>query len=324
MCRSVTLPSDSNSRSARGSRARASAAGLDAWSPPAIAISVKKSRRVTSMATLARACRVPAGSNRSFPVTIGAAAVADKQGGSSHANHESWPYDTERPGTCHRAGRAVRRRRQLDLQRPLVTDAGDADRLPLIERRQVELELGVFHRVGREHIDAEWRHAPLHALAHVPDVTLARSPGRKVTGEPPLDVGEKTAAEKLVGAASVLHGVAVSAGVVSLTHALVEARLAPFERGAVLGPRQIQAHRHLVRGHLDAHRQVEIVGALLEEDCARRLGCVHGQEVLDAQDAAVLRDELRVASRHALHRLERTARVAVGAGFSGRALLRPE
>ena len=47
-----------------------------------------------------------------------------------------------------------------------------------------------------------------------------------------------------------------------------------------------------------------------------RLRRVHGQEVLDAHHAAIPGDELRVARRHALHRLERAARMTVRAGLA--------
>src|SRR5215470_8691299 len=98
MCRRVTLPRGANSSSDSGASARASAAGLAAPRPPAIATSIAKSRRVTSM---------------------GAEPV------------------------------------------PSVANAGNADRLALVERRQEELELGVLDGVGGEHVRAERRHAPL-------------------------------------------------------------------------------------------------------------------------------------------------------------------
>src|SRR5262245_44478758 len=232
MCRSVTLPSAGKSSSSRGSRARASAAGLDAWRPPAIAISVKKSRRVTSMATLARGRRrVPAVPDRSFPghyrrcrrcrqasqrSSRNQQRFAQSQrfaqrlfiGGHIHL-FETLSFGPARPpqlvvgngGTLldptvttpltglEMAGLPVASGSTLDsfgfvtidrqgprwratlrdvdgeqappctlnddsLLRPegsLVADAGDAHRLPLIERRQEQLELGVFDRVGREH-----------------------------------------------------------------------------------------------------------------------------------------------------------------------------
>src|SRR5262249_13134563 len=58
-------------------------------------------------------------------------------------------------------------------------------------------------------------------------------------------------------------------------------------------------------------------GALLGEGGARGLRRVNGEEILDAHHAAVRRHVARVTRRHALHRLERTPGVAVGAGLPG-------
>src|SRR2546425_465834 len=82
----------------------------------------------------------------------------------------------------------------------LMTNTRSVDRLADVERRQVELELRVLHGVGGQHVGPERRHAPLHPLAHVPDVVLARAPRRKVPREAPRDVPRKPAAQKLVGA----------------------------------------------------------------------------------------------------------------------------
>src|SRR5262245_22580213 len=123
----------------------------------------------------------------------------------------------------------------------LGADAGHADGLALIERRQVELELGVLHGVGGEHVHAERGHAPLHPLAHVPHVALAGAPRREVAREPGLDVGEQAPAEELVGALAV--AVAVRARVIALAHAPAERGAPALERGALLGALQVELHR---------------------------------------------------------------------------------
>src|SRR5437879_5139561 len=104
----------------------------------------------------------------------------------------------------------------------LMTNTGSVDRLADVERRQVELELRVLHGVGGQHVGSERRHAPLHPLAHVPDVVLARAPRRRVPREAPRDVAEKPAAQELVGA--VIRRVTVGARVVALATAPLEAR----------------------------------------------------------------------------------------------------
>src|SRR2546425_971285 len=79
-----------------------------------------------------------------------------------------------------------------------VSNPGDAQGLARVERREVELELRVFDGIRGEHVRAEWRHAPLEALAEIPHLALARAPRREVTREPVGDVGEQPAAEELV------------------------------------------------------------------------------------------------------------------------------
>src|SRR5690349_2135896 len=68
--------------------------------------------------------------------------------------------------------------------RPSVADPGRVDRLADVERRQEQLELGVLDGVGGEHVRAERRHAPLQALAHVPDLVLTRAPRGEVARQP--------------------------------------------------------------------------------------------------------------------------------------------
>src|SRR5262245_21944839 len=68
---------------------------------------------------------------------------------------------------------ARKSRRVTSITAPSMADARDAEALPLVEGGQVELELGVLHGVGRQHVGPERRHAPLHPLAQIPDVGLA-------------------------------------------------------------------------------------------------------------------------------------------------------
>src|SRR5947207_6044748 len=105
---------------------------------------------------------------------------------------------------------------------PLMTDPGSGDRLADVEGREEELELGVLDGVGGQHVGPERRHAPLEALAHVPDLVAVGAKRRKMPRQPLGDVGQPAAAEELVRAA--LGRVAVGAGVVALAHAPVEGR----------------------------------------------------------------------------------------------------
>src|SRR5688500_7050482 len=45
-----------------------------------------------------------------------------------------------------------------------VPDARNTDRLAIVERGEIQPELGVLDGVGREHVHAERRHAPLEPL----------------------------------------------------------------------------------------------------------------------------------------------------------------
>src|SRR6266571_5068736 len=188
-------------------RSRASAAGAAPWS----AIRFSPARR----------------SSRGAPAT-GAAASRTSASAAVRLeriarNRTTWgpcrgPYDArvieERHGSAGARGsakpQAVRRPRRAcgepfggvgAMSGPplLMTNTGSVDRLADVERRQVELELRVLHGVGGQHVGSERRHAPLHPLAHVPDVVLARAPRRRVPREAPRDVAEKPAAQELVG-----------------------------------------------------------------------------------------------------------------------------
>src|SRR6266850_2460028 len=98
--------------------------------------------------------------------------------------------------------------------RDLMPYSRGVDRLADVEAREEELELGVLDGVGGQHVRPQRRHAPLEALAHVPDLVAVRAPRREVARHALGDVGEPPAAEELVRAA--LGRVAVGAGVVAL------------------------------------------------------------------------------------------------------------
>src|SRR5207248_2830578 len=114
-----------------------------------------------------------------------------------------------------------------------MTDAGHGEGPAVVEGRQVELELRVLDRVGGEHVRPEGRHAPLEALAQVPDLAPVGAPRREVAREPDARVREESPAEESVGA--VLGRVAIGARVVALTDAPVEARLPAQDRPARQG-----------------------------------------------------------------------------------------
>src|SRR2546427_9853597 len=103
-----------------------------------------------------------------------------------------------------------------------MSDPGNVERLAPIERRQVELELGVLDGVRGQHVRAERCHAPLEALAEVPYFAPVRAPRREVARQPVADVGEQPAAEELLGA--LVGGAAVGARVGSRTGLSVDSR----------------------------------------------------------------------------------------------------
>src|SRR2546429_105162 len=114
-----------------------------------------------------------------------------------------------------------------------MPDARNPQGFAVVERREVELELGVLDGIRREHVRAERCHAPLDALAEIPHLALARAPCRQVACQPVARVGEQAAAEKLAGAT--VARVTVGARVVALAHPLRERRAPARDRRARLG-----------------------------------------------------------------------------------------
>src|SRR3989304_2773663 len=77
-----------------------------------------------------------------------------------------------------------------------MPDPGDAHLLTVVEGGEEELQLGVLHGGGRQHVHPQRCHAPLHTLAHVPDRALAGPPQGEVLGEAGLGIAEVAAPEE--------------------------------------------------------------------------------------------------------------------------------
>src|SRR5262245_14697969 len=142
------------------------------------------------------------------------------------------------PAPAATASSLRRSRRETSIQ--LVPNAGHAERLAVVERGQIELELRVLDRVGREHVHAERGHAPLEALAHVPDLGPVRPPGRKVPRQPGPHVRQKPAAQEL--ARRGVGRVAIGARVVALADLAMEGRLAARQSRSGLRTVEVDAH----------------------------------------------------------------------------------
>src|SRR5262245_31068899 len=113
-------------------------------------------------------------------VTLPRASNPRRRSGSSEDASARRPVTPVAPAAASRVTKS--RRVTFTAARPSVPDAGDAHGLAAVEARQVQLELSVLDRVGGEHVRAERGHAPLHPLAHVPHVGLARPPRGEVAG----------------------------------------------------------------------------------------------------------------------------------------------
>src|SRR5262249_16430456 len=168
MCRSVTLPGGSKVIRRAGPSAASSWRGARP-APAAMARSLIRSRRVTFMDR----ARAPGLSPLPCPAAL---------------TRDSTP----------------RARRQAGLQWTVngrsMADAGHAERLAVVEGREIELQLGVLDGVRGKHVHAERGHAPLEALAHVPHLAPVRAPEGKVSGQTRRDVRQQPPAQELVGA----------------------------------------------------------------------------------------------------------------------------
>src|SRR5437867_179176 len=144
--------------------------------------------------------------------------------------------------------------------RTLLADPRDAERLPVVERREVELEVGVFGRVGGQVVRPERQHAELEPRADAPGRPRNREPYGKVLGHSVLRETQDSAARE--SARPPIRVVAVGAGVVPPPDALVVEGATALVRGASLRARHVDAHGHSVRLHLDEDGHREMRGAL--------------------------------------------------------------
>src|SRR5512144_898559 len=106
-------------------------------------------------------------------VTLPSAGKSSSRSGSSACASARGPSPPSPPAPAAITARLSRSRRVTigsTASCHSVPDAGHAHRLALVERGEEELELGVLHGIGGQHVHAERRHAPLHALSHVPHV----------------------------------------------------------------------------------------------------------------------------------------------------------
>src|SRR6266566_3984957 len=217
MWSSVTLPSGSNSSKCRPPSSAASWRG-EIPALPATTRSLSRSRRVT--------CVVMAAETASRRVATLIARVKNHGGlfrrGAGVAK-PGCPHPLQKY-RCRGAGCPCPFQK-MAVTPTSVPNPRHAHRLAVVERRQVELELGVLDGVGGQHVGAERRHAPLEAPAHVPGGALTGAPRREVARESLGHVDEHPAAQELVGAA--LGRVAVGARVIALADAPVERCLAP-------------------------------------------------------------------------------------------------
>src|SRR2546425_144200 len=214
---SVSPPSGSNSSKCRPPSSAASWRG-EIPALPATTRSLSRSRRVT--------CMVMAAGTASRRVATLIARVKN-HGGSFRRG-----AGVAKPGCPHplqkyrcRGAGCPCPFQKMAVTPTSVPNPRHAHRLAVVERRQVELELGVLDGVGGQHVGAERRHAPLEAPANVPGGALTGAPRREVARESLGHVDEHPAAQELVGAA--LGRVAVGARVIALADPPVERRLAP-------------------------------------------------------------------------------------------------
>src|SRR6058998_879233 len=97
-------------------------------------------------------------------------------------------------------------------------DSGHAHRFAVVECGEVELEVGVLWRVGREVVHAERQHAYLEALPDVPDPAIGHEPEWEVLGQPFARHAQEARAGK--PARATIRLVAIGTRMVSLSHPL--------------------------------------------------------------------------------------------------------
>src|SRR2546425_9274335 len=155
MWRSVTLPSAWNSSRCRPPSSAASARG-EIPAPPATTRSLSRSRRVTSMVMVA--------GTASRRVATLIARVKNhgglfRRGAGGRKPGRPCPFQKYR---CSDAGCPCPFQK-FAVTPTSVPDPRRRDQLPIVERRQVQLQLGVLDAVGGQHVRAERRHTPLEA-----------------------------------------------------------------------------------------------------------------------------------------------------------------
>src|SRR5579871_2495093 len=187
---------------------------------------------------------------------------------------------------------------------------------PVVDRREVELEVAVFLGVGRQLVRPDRDVAPLEATTDVPDLVEAGAPGREMVVLA-LRLGEPLAANPLEAAA--LWVVAVAAGEVQRADLRIHERAAALER--ILGARAVDVDLDRLPigevAQVDRHRDV-LVALHQPVGAGRRLG-VAEDELLDAEHLVEPRLPLRRAGRPGLERLRGVA-MAGRAGEAGRRL----
>src|SRR5215472_16182086 len=136
--------------------------------------------------------------------------VTFPRAGKSNSRSAASPASSTRGDTPAAAAIPTTARRSRRVSMRSMTNAGDGEGLAVVEGGEEELELGVLHGIRGQHVGPQGRHAPLHALAQVPHLALARAPGGKVSGEPGRHVTQEAATEEL--ACPPIGRVAVRAG----------------------------------------------------------------------------------------------------------------
>src|SRR5690348_3519148 len=113
---------------------------------------------------------------------------------------------------------------------------------PVVERRQIELEIAIFLGVGRQLVRPDRDVAPLEATADVPGLVEAGAPGGEMV-ELALRLSQPLAADPLETAA--LRVVAIAAREVERADLQIHQRAAALGRFAGSRARDVDLHRLL-------------------------------------------------------------------------------
>src|SRR5262245_28783421 len=120
----------------------------------------------------------------------------------------------------------------------LMPDAGHAERLTLVLRGEIELEITVFLGVRRQLVGADIDLAPLEALSNVPNCQKVRAPGRKMVVLA-FRLAQPLSPDPMVGR----FPMAIGAGHVELAHLARAQLLAALDRGLGFGACRIDLDR---------------------------------------------------------------------------------